>query len=368
MTSPPSSPEPRGDATRESADALLSSRDMIADAVVDREFEHRPELRDRFGSSAEDRSREDAGYHLAYLAEAVRYGNPDLFLDYLSWAKVVLARRGVTGNDLAFHLGIARDVIREVLAAEKGGPTLSILDRGLARLPEIPEEVPSLIEPDHPHAALAHQYLQALLRGDRNTASTLVIDAAEKGIPVKDLYLHVFQRTQREVGRLWQSNEIGVAQEHYCTAATQLIMSRLYPWVFGGEKSGRILVATCVSGDLHELGVRMVADFFEMEGWDTVYLGANTPTASIVEMARDRRPSALAISATIAYHIPEVAALVSAIRKAIPDGGPKVLVGGYPFNLDPDLWRKVGADGHARDAEEAISVAARLVGEGDDTR
>jgi methanogenic corrinoid protein MtbC1 len=27
--------------------------------------------------------------------------------------------------------------------------------------------------------------------------------------------------------------------------------------------------------------MRMVADFMEMEGWDTYYLGANTPTESV---------------------------------------------------------------------------------------
>ncbi|MEX2531987.1 MAG: cobalamin-dependent protein [Gemmatimonadota bacterium] len=362
MTTRQEASGPEDDASRNAAEALLSRRDGLVDAVVTREFSRRPQLRDRFGDEAEARSREDAGYHLAYLAEAVRQGNRDLFVDYLGWAKVVLARRSVSGDDLAFHLGIAREVIGESLNARHGGPVLSVLDHGLQRLPDLPEEVPTLIEPDHPHAAMAHQYLQTLLRGDRQTASRLVMEAAERGIPVKELYLHVFQRTQHEVGRLWQSNLISVAQEHYCTAATQLIMSRLYPWVFGGERSGRTLVATCVSGDLHELGVRMVADFFEMEGWDTIYLGANTPSASVVEMVRDRRPDVLAVSATILHHVPEVEALIRQVRADLGDTVPMILVGGYPFNLDGELWRKVEADGHGRDADEAIALASRLVG------
>lgn len=40
--------------------------------------------------------------------------------------------------------------------------------------------------------------------------------------------------------------------------------------------------------------------------------------------------------------------------------GVKVLVGGYPFNVDLDLWRRIGADGCARDAAEAIELAKRL--------
>jgi methanogenic corrinoid protein MtbC1 len=36
------------------------------------------------------------------------------------------------------------------------------------------------------------------------------------------------------------------------------------------------------------------------------------------------------------------------------------MVGGYPFNIAPDLWKTVGADAFARDAMEAVAVAARL--------
>jgi methanogenic corrinoid protein MtbC1 len=37
-----------------------------------------------------------------------------------------------------------------------------------------------------------------------------------------------------------------------------------------------------------------------------------------------------------------------------------VLVGGYTFNIVPDLWKKVGADGYAPDAGEAVTVARSL--------
>jgi methanogenic corrinoid protein MtbC1 len=39
----------------------------------------------------------------------------------------------------------------------------------------------------------------------------------------------------------------------------------------------------------------------------------------------------------------------------------KILVGGYPFNADPDLWRTLGADACAVDAEQSLAVAERLV-------
>ena len=352
------------DASRRAADALNERRDAIAAALVEREFAAHPELTQRYGAIGREKSLQDAGYHLAYLAEAVARGDATLFADYIGWAKVMLARRGVRSSDLAFHLECLRDVLPGVLPAELCPPAQAMLDHALRRLPAMPEELDSLIEPGSPHALLAQQYLQALLAGERQRASRLILDAAERGVPVKALYLDVFQRTQREIGRLWQENRISVAQEHYCTVATQLIMSQLYPRIFSGEKTHGAFVATCVSGDLHEIGVRMVADFFEMEGWDTFYLGANTPDESVVKTLIERRAVVLGISATITYHLHNVERLIRAVRDTPECSDTAILVGGYPFNLSPDLWRGIGADGWSQDADGAIALAGRLVARG----
>ena len=74
----------------------------------------------------------------------------------------------------------------------------------------------------------------------------------DAGADVRDIYLWVFQRCLHEVGRLWQTNRISVAQEHFCTASTQMVMSLLYPKVFSSERKGLRMVAACVGGDLHE--------------------------------------------------------------------------------------------------------------------
>ncbi len=178
---------------------------------------------------------------------------------------------------------------------------------------------------------------------------------------VKDIYLHVFQSSLYEIGRLWQENRITVAQEHYFTAATQLIMSQLYPYISKSQKTGKVLVATSVSRELHEIGVRMVADFFEMDGWNTYYLGANTPKESVIETIISKRADLILISATISSHIGEVMDLIRAVRSCGECRDPKVIVGGYPFIVDKELWKKVGADGQAADAETAVEIGEKLV-------
>lgn len=340
---------------------LDQRRPDLAEAVTSLHYERRPELARRYGPAGRARCLQDAAYHLAYLSEALASSSPDLFADYVAWAKVMLEGRGIPAGDLAGNLEVLRDVLRRELPEELSGLASAYVEAGLERLPRLPAELPSALSGDGILGQLARDYLQALLRGERHVASRMILDAVEGGVSVKEVYLHVFQPCQHEIGRLWQMNRLSVAEEHYCTAATQLVMSQLYPFLFGRPKSGRTLVATCVSGDLHEIGLRMVTDFFEIEGWDTFYLGASVPAASVIRTLRDRRADVLAVSATMPFHVRAVSDLIAEARASDVGKRVKILVGGYPFLVVPDLWRSVGADAMARDAEESVAVAGRLL-------
>ena len=79
---------------------------------------------------------------------------------------------------------------------------------------------------------------------------------------IKKIYMDIFQKVQYQIGILWENNEINEAHEHFCTATTQLIMARLYPYILKGNQKGKKVVATCVSNELHEIGIRMVGHLF----------------------------------------------------------------------------------------------------------
>lgn len=210
-------------------------------------------------------------------------------------------------------------------------------------------------------ATLSQDYLRLLLAGNRPDASRLVLDAREQGCTVKDIYLGILQPALREIGRLWQIGQISVAQEHFCSAATQMVMSQLYPWIFRTDKIDRSMVAVCVPEELHEIGIRMVADLFELDGWHTYFTGANTPASAVLATIEEQQADVVAISATIPQHIPSVLRLIELLRASDYGQRVKIMVGGYPFNLSADLWKRVGADAFARDANEAVSVGNQLV-------
>jgi methanogenic corrinoid protein MtbC1 len=104
----------------------------------------------------------------------------------------------------------------------------------------------------------------------------------------------------------------------------------------------------------------MVCDFLEFDGWDTYYLGANMPSRGIAAAVRERKASILCLSVTMSSRVSETENTITAERAAC-DPGLKVLVGGYPFRNSPGLWEKVGADGFASNAAEAVTLAASLL-------
>ncbi len=341
---------------------LLEDRQLeLAEAITERHYQRNPELEFRFGPAGKAKCRQDAAYHLSYLGRAIETDSPALFVDYVAWAKTMLASRKVPASDLAANLEVLLSVVLEHIPDEASKTTVrSIVEAGLSRLPTMPASIPTFIGADEPLAGLAEAYLHYLLSGERQKASTLVLNAVKEGIAVRDVYLHIFQKVQHEIGRLWQENRISVAQEHYCTAATQLIMSQLYPYIFASERNGNAMVAACVSRELHEIGVRMVADFFEMNGWDTYYLGANVPHESVIEALVKQNARILGISATMTFHIAEVEKLIASVRSSEAKHV-RIMVGGYPFNVDTELWEKIGADGSATDAALAVTQASAMI-------
>ncbi|GAB4217257.1 MAG: hypothetical protein OHK0022_59310 [Roseiflexaceae bacterium] len=201
------------------------------------------------------------------------------------------------------------------------------------------------------------EYLEALRRGDRRSAQVVVRAAMARGADIRDLYLHVFQPALYEVGRLWESNQFTVAQEHLATAITQSIMAQLAGELLAPAPLGRTMLATCIGGEHHEIGIRMVSDFFELEGWNVVYLGANVPIADVVQMVATQRADLLAISVTLNSHVTRARDLIAAVRASPAGARCRIMAGGQPFLRSPDLYSTIGADFTARDAREAVQRA-----------
>ncbi len=204
--------------------------------------------------------------------------------------------------------------------------------------------------------AIQAAYVAAIRSGDRRRAFALVDDARAGGLDMGTLYLRVLQPSLREIGRLWQENEMTVADEHLATAITQMVMARTV--VEAGDSPlppTRSLIAACAETERHDMGLRMVCDLLEREGWNAAFLGATVPPDSLARLVVERHPDAVVLSATIAPHLPQLRAMIQSVREAAGDAAPFIMVGGRPFLDDPELAQRLGADATAHDAQLAVA-------------
>ena len=339
---------------------LISFDRRFAEQVFEKQKELLPSLA---GSSSTVRESciRDILLHFNFLDQAIAAESTVLFRNYIVWIQVILNERGLGDESLSAFLESLQQLFHQLLvpaAYEEILPYLQSAREGLTE-PTKASDI-SAIRPDNPFYPEAQAYLSAVMGADRHLALQKIQDFLQQGLTVKDIYLHVFQPVQHELGRLWQVNRISIAQEHFGTALTQLAMAQLYPQVFSTERVGFRLVAACVGSELHEIGIRMVADFFEMAGWDTYYLGANVPAVDIIAAVEEQDADLLALSITMSTQITQLRDLIAKIRGGIKHDI-KILVGGHPFNVDPKAWQVVGADGYAADAESAVDTAFMLV-------
>ena len=105
----------------------------------------------------------------------------------------------------------------------------------------------------------------------------------------------------------------------------------------------------------------MVGDFFEMEGWDTYYLGANTPVATIISAIEENQADVVGLSISMPYHRSLVKEAIEVIRQHFKSSCPKILVGGNGINHNKEIWKYLGADGYGSDAQEAVDLAKQLI-------
>jgi methanogenic corrinoid protein MtbC1 len=345
---------------KEASDYIIDNIEKLTEAVIRCHEKVQPDLQKRYGESGYSYYCRDIKHHFKFLSSALTYLSKGLFNSYIEWVKGLMVDLNVPLEDVVINFQCFKKIFENQTPANIRNILIDFMEAGLNQIGEDVSEIPSFIDKKLPLSDLASKYLELLLQGDQKTAKQLILDAVRNGTDVRDIYLQVLEKVQLEIGRLWQTNQLTVAQEHYCTKVTELVMSQLSPYVEKSIKTDQTLVATCVAGELHDIGIRMVSDFFELSGWKTYLIGANTPTPSILQTLKKQEPDLLAISVTIPLYVSEAEKVIQGVKTKNATKDVKIIVGGRAFMLDKDLWKKIGADGFASDARSAVKLAKKL--------
>jgi len=332
----------------------------LAQWTVERHAVADPTLLQRYGAGWRTEWTANVTARLAYLAQAIAVRCPDVFTASVLWNRDATGSRGGHVADIQTSLRHLRTVIADELPPPVANAALGCVDAVLA----VFDRPPSIVSADdsegrHRHVML--RYLECLLSSRRQEAVEQVMALSRSGVSVTEIYTQVLQPAQTALGRMWDRHEISIADEHYATAVTLELMSRLRASAVPAAQRNLRVVAAAIGGDFHEIGIRMVADCFEWDGWDVAYLGANLPAAETLRELRERKAHLLALSASTLLHLRDAGELIDTVRAAPGCASVKILVGGPPFILIPNLWRELGADGQASTATAAVELGNRLI-------
>jgi len=97
----------------------------------------------------------------------------------------------------------------------------------------------------------------------------------------------------------------------------------------------------CVENEQHQVGVKMVADIFEMFGWESFFLGTGIPVQELIRYIHEVKPDLLAISLTVYFNFTNLAKMLTSIRTDFPEL--TIIVGGQAFSRVPaEMINKIG--------------------------
>jgi methanogenic corrinoid protein MtbC1 len=299
---------------------------------------------------------------LEELAVAISTRHADYFVEQIRWTRTMLAARGIPPDLLRTKLAALRRVLVEQLPGELSPLATSCIDRALAEFDGEPAGMSSRLSVATPEGQLAAKYLLAILEGNRREASRLVLQAAGEGRSAADLCVTVLQPAQEELGRMWVLGEINVAEEHFATATTRLVMAQLHGREECCPTNGKTLVAASVAGNQHDLGIQFIADLFEQDGWRVIQLGSNMPVEDLAQAVEFFQADLVALSVSLATQLPAMQEAIAGVRAGGRGEIVKILVGGSGMLGNDETALSLGADGFASDGKQALVRGRELVG------
>src|SRR5580765_372114 len=120
----------------------------------------------------------------------------------------------------------------------------------------------------------------------------------------------------KQVGDGWERGEIDVSHEHF---ASNLIRGRLLALArFWGRGTGPLALLACAPGETHDMTLLAFALVLRSHSWRILFLGADTPIATLAQAAETTRPALVVISSFDAGLLEAQAAGLRRLARAVP--------------------------------------------------
>ena len=296
-------------------------------------------------------------------------------------------------SNVSFGLPDAgREVLNSVFLyhCTKAGLDLAIVNsEKLERYASIPEQERHLAEDllwnrgDDPIAAFAAHFRGAASR-QKKVASDLplderignyIIEGTKEGL-IADLEVKLKEAApmdiingplmagMSEVGRLFNNNELIVAEVLQSAEAMKAAVSYLEQFMEKSEDSsrGRIILAT-VKGDVHDIGKNLVDIILSNNGYQVVNLGIKVPPEVLIQAVRQHKPDAIGLSGLLVKSAQQMVLTAEDLKDAGIDQ--PLLVGGAALS-DRFTRGKIapayrGTVVYANDAMNGLDILNKLM-------
>jgi methanogenic corrinoid protein MtbC1 len=253
------------------------------------------------------------------------------------------------------------EILSDELPETTGMGAVKLIRGALDLLQATRPEVPPILDVKKEHGTLTARYMTALLEGNRGLATQLVLDPVRSGaLTVRDALLHVCEPAQREIGRMWHLNEISISDEHAVSATTIRVISQIMTFAPSVEPTGKTVLAASIGDDSHDIGLRLVSELFELDGWKVIFLGSRLPPDDFAWAAKEFVPDLALLSAATDAHRSNVNKAITLAREVHPELA--VLIGGPGFESKEAPWTSSGASACGVRTADAVQVGRELVG------
>jgi DNA-binding transcriptional MerR regulator len=154
----------------------------------------------------------------------------------------------------------------------------------------------ALLQPPSAVAALevSRERLLAAAEAYDDAAVHAVLDEALAGFALQTVLRELILPALRRIGEEWERGRLEVGHEHFAsTIVRERLLSLARLWGRGG---GPLAVLACAPGERHDIGLIAFGLVLRSYGWRIVFLGADTPLATLDRAVEETAPRLVVVA------------------------------------------------------------------------
>jgi corrinoid protein of di/trimethylamine methyltransferase len=198
----------------------------------------------------------------------------------------------------------------------------------------------------------------AVIQYDEDAALEGAQEALDSAVEANDAIFNGLVSGMEEVGRMFEAQEYFVPELLMCADALYAGLDILKPHVKQLDLGvrGSVVIGT-VEGDVHDIGKNIVKMMFDVAGFTVYDLGRDVPLDKFVQEQLRTDSDLVCLSAMMTTTMTGMKKVIDDLHAKNPNV--KIMIGGAP--VSQDIAEKWGADGYAKDANNALKDAINMI-------